>query len=228
MKYGVHPSPELIEIFRGKPYQGQDPKRSAVLIVGNDANYSDAISNHKFFGRIIEYHDDGIRFWTKHGRHHPFLLPEYPFDRRIGGVRYHLNFAKMQFEPRDAPHFSFVELLGVPTIGNTGSNQDLFFGLLDRKHLQWLEHLIFLPQRRFVLVNQTLVRMIERISRQHNVLTRLAAVLEGTKPGESALEKNGTVIYNGYSFSHSISNAYLSGLGQTIRNFVTAKAPGTA
>ncbi len=193
-----------------------------MLIIGNDANYSAAIWGHDFFGKIIEYHSDGIRFWTKYGRHHPFLLPDYPFDKRTGGVRYHLNFAKMEFSPRDAPLFSFVELLDVPTIGNTSADKDLFFRLLDRKHLQWLEHLIFSPQPKFVLVNQTLVRMIERISRHHNVLTRLSALLEGTKPGGPTLETNGTVIYNGYSFSHSVSNAYLSGLGQTIRGFIAA------
>src|SRR5689334_4899799 len=109
MKYRVHDSPELIALFRRKPYQGQDPERSAALILGNDANYSDAISKHEFFGKIVEYHDDGIRFWTKYRTHHPFLLPAYPFDRRTGGVRYHLNFAKMRFAPHDAPNFSFVE-----------------------------------------------------------------------------------------------------------------------
>jgi hypothetical protein len=222
MKYDVHPSLELIEIFRRRPYQGQDPEQSQVLIIGNDANYLAAIWGHDFFGKIIEYHSDGIRFWSKYGRHHPFLLPEYPFDKRTGGVRYHRNFAKMEFSPRDAPLFSFVELLDVPTIGNTGADTNLFFRLLNKKHLQWLEHLIFSSQPKFVLVNQTLVRMIERISRHHNVLTRLSALLEGTKPGGPTLETNGTVIYNGYSFSHSVSNAYLSVLGQTIRRFIAA------
>ena len=193
-----------------------------MLIIGNDANYSVAISRHDFFGKIVEYHSDGIGFWTKHGRHHPFLLTEYPFDKRTGGVRYHRNFAKMEFLQHDAPHFSFIELLNVPTIGNTGSDRGLFFRLLDRKHLQWLEHLIFSPQPKFVLVNQTLVRMIERISRHHNVLTRLSPLLKGTKPGAATLETNGTVIHNGYSFSHSVSNAYLSGLGQTIRSYIAA------
>jgi len=224
MKYGVHPSPELNEIFRRRPFQGQDPEQSRVLILGNDANYSADISAHDFFRRIVEYHADGIRFWRKRGTHHPFLLPEYPFDKRIGGVRYHSNFAKMEFSPRDAPHFSFVELLHVPTIGNTGSDQDLFFRLLDRKHLQWLEHLIFSPKPKFVLVNQTLVRMIERISARHNVLMQLSVVLRGTKPGGPTLEKNGTAICNGYSFSHSISNAYLSDLRQKIEGFIAAKA----
>jgi hypothetical protein len=220
MKYGIHPSSELIEIFRRRPYQGQDPEQTQVLIIGNDANYSASISSHEFFSKIVEYHSDGIRFWTTHGHHHPFLLNEYPFDKRKGGVRYHSNFAKMMFTPLDAPHFSFVELLDVPTIGNTGSDTDLFFRLLDRRHLQWLEHLIFSPQRKFVLVNQTLARMIERISRHHNVLTRLSALLEGTKARGPALAINGTEIYNGYSFSHSISNSYLSDLAQSIRAFV--------
>lgn len=146
MKYEVHPSPELNELFRRRPFQGQDPEQSTVLILGNDANYSADISAHDFFRRIVEYHADGLRFWTKHGTHHPFLLPEYPFDKRIGGVRYHSNFAKMEFSPHNAPHFSFVELLHVPTIGNTGSDQELLFRLLDRNHLQWARTLDLLAE----------------------------------------------------------------------------------
>jgi hypothetical protein len=222
-KYDVHPSPELIEIFRRRPYQGQDPERAQVLIIGNDANYSARIWHHEFFDKIVEYHSDGIRFWTKHGRHHPFLLDEYPFDKLTGGVRYHSNFAKMRFSAHDAPYFSFVELLSVPTIGNTGSDVDLFFRLLDKAHLQWLERLIFAPRPKLVLVNQTLVRKIGRISQHHNVLARLSALLQRAKLGEPILEANGTVIYNGYSFSAAVTNAYLDELGQTIRTFVAAQ-----
>ncbi len=53
-------------------------------------------------------------------------------------------------------HFSFVELLNVPTIGNTGTNPKKFFELLDEDHLGWLESIIFSKKnskkKKFVLV----------------------------------------------------------------------------
>lgn len=223
MKYDLHPSERLVELFRRKPYQGQSPDRSSVLIIGNDANYSDAISKHAFFESILEYHVDGVAFWTTYEKHHPFLLSDYPFDRRIGGVRYHSNFAKMRIASRYAADISFVELLDVPTVGNTGSNRDLFFRLLSREHLEWLEDLIFVGRAKFILVNRTLAAMVERISRRYNALRRLSTTLCGTEPGDSVLLPHGSVIYNGYSFSHSISNAYIEELGRTVKQFMGSR-----
>ena len=80
--------------------------------------------SHEFFDRILDYHAGGVRFWRDTGVHHPFMLADYPFDRRKGGVRYHLNFSKLKFPPAYAEFISFVELLHMPTIGNTGSNKD--------------------------------------------------------------------------------------------------------
>lgn len=121
MTYGIHPSQKLVKLFAEKPYQGADPKEAKILIIGNDANYSPDNSSHHFFERILEYHADGVGFWRANGVHHPFLLPEYPFDRRKGGVRYHLNFSKLGFGTDHAEAISFVELLNVPTTGNTGA-----------------------------------------------------------------------------------------------------------
>jgi hypothetical protein len=225
MTYDIHPSHELVDLFRQKPYQGQNPEKASVLIIGNDANYSAALSSHAFFDSILEYHSDGLSFWTKHEKHHPFLLPSYPFDRRTGGVRYHGNFAKMNFTALDAHHFSFVELLAVPTIGNTGSDRKRFFELMNKEHLDWLEGLIFDGRPKFVLVNQTLAGCVAEISRRLGTLRQLASVLKGHRGPMAALEAGGIVIYNGYSFSHSISNAYVAGLGKTIRSF-HAMAPG--
>lgn len=81
-KYGIHPSSELVSLFGKKPYQGQAPERAQVVVLGNYANYSAKVSEHPFFKTILSYHRDGVTFWKKHGRHHPFLLDSYPFDRR--------------------------------------------------------------------------------------------------------------------------------------------------
>lgn len=216
MSYGTHPSAELTRLFSAKPYQGADPSNAKILILGNDANYSPEISTYSFFQNIIEYHTDGVKFWEKTGVHHPFLLQEYPFDRRKGGVRYHQNFAKMGFGRKHASDFSFVELLNVPTIGNTGSDIQLFYDLLDSDHLDWLEQLILGSSKHFVLVNQTLVRSIGKISKRLGVLRKLNNALNAVNSPGDVVEMPNGIIYSGYSFSHSVTNEYLNGLRDLI------------
>jgi hypothetical protein len=221
LKYGVHPSEELVRLFSKKPYQGENPADAQILIIGNDANYSPEISEHKeYFKKILDYHSDGVSFWKKTGKHHPFLLNDYPFDRRKGGVRYHLNFSKMGFGPEDAECFSFIELLNVPTIGNTGSNKELFFDMLDESHLRWLESLILRGDKKFVLINQTLAKSISKISKRFGVLGDLASILDGKSAPAVVLESPNVVLYNGFSFSHSVSNEYLRQLAMQMRAFI--------
>lgn len=216
----MHPSQELVNLFSKKPYQGADPRQSEVIVIGNDANYTAEISSHEFFLKILDYHDDGVQFWKKNKVHHPFLLNEYPFDKRKGGVKYHANFSKMGFNLEHADAFSFVELLNVPTIGNTSSDKELFFQLLDKEHLQWLEDIVFNGNKKFVIVNQTLVSNITKINKKHGALINLSNKLAGKKADSIAYESGSLLLYNGYSFSHSVSNEYLSNLGNTIREFV--------
>ena len=220
MKYDKHPSADLVKLFMEKPFQGQDPTRAKVIIIGNDANYSPQISTHPFFQKILKYHFDGIRFWKEHHKHHPFLLADYPFDRRKGGVRYHLNFSKMLFTSDDAEHFSFVELLNVPTVGNTGNNKKLFFDMLNKDHLNWLESVILSGKKKFAIVNQTLAATISRIYKEFGVLRSLCHLLEGKKAQSVVLENDNVILYNGYSLSHSVSDAYLDNLRIRISEFI--------
>jgi len=220
VKYDVHPSSELARLFAAKPFQGQDPSKAKILIIGNDANYSPEISEHVFFRRILEYHSDGILFWQKHNKHHPFMLDEYPFDKRRGGVPYHLNFCKMGFPSEYAAYFSFAELLNIPTIGNTGDGKERFFELLDRHHLNWLEDLILGGKKKFVIVNQTLANSIKQIQKRLGVFDRLGRILDGKKSPAIILENDNVVLFNGYSFSHSVTNVYLDGLRNKILAFL--------
>ncbi len=118
-KYRKHHSAELNTLFKAKPYQGQDPEKAKVIILGTDANYSEEISYHQFFEYILEYHVDGVKFWKEYNVHHPFLLENYPFNKTGGGVPYHRNFSKLGYNSDYAEIFSFVELLDIPTIGMT-------------------------------------------------------------------------------------------------------------
>ena len=143
-EYGMHPSKKLIDLYTAKPFQGQYPEKATVVFWGRDANYSCRISEDDFFRQILSYHEDGVTFWEDPDRkcHHPFLLPDYPFPRTKDGVRYHRNFGSMNLSLMCAKHISFVELLDVPTTGNTaGGFRRLARQRLDAGLFQYIENL---------------------------------------------------------------------------------------
>ncbi len=221
MEYQKHTSQKLVQLFSSKPYQGQKPEDAKILFLGNDANYSPEISNHMFFERLLEYHEDGVAFWKKTGKHHPFLLDEYPFNRTMGGVKYHQKFSTLGFGAEDAENFSFVELLNIPTIGNTGDDKNLFFEFLDKEHLQWLENLILGGNKQFVIINQTLVNNIRKIHKRFNVMDDLVHVLNNAKAPSVVLETQNVILYNGYSLSAMKPNTYFQELASEMRTFLS-------
>lgn len=143
--YHPHPSEELHQLFRRKPYQGADPQNSSVLFVGLDANFAPDVASTSFFPRVVEYLSDGVKFWNTYGVHHPFLLPEYRGDGRF----YHRSFARLGFSTAMASHISFVELIDNPTVGTSRLSKDD----LDPMHLtrlrEWIEsestRMVFVP-----------------------------------------------------------------------------------
>ncbi len=151
------------------------------------------------------------------------MLAEYPFDKRRGGVRYHLNFSKMGFSSEYAEYFSFAELLNIPTMGNTGDDKERFFELLDRNHLNWLENLILGGKKKFVMVNQTLANSIKQIQKRLGAFGRLSRILDGKETPSVILENDNVVLFNGYSFAHSVTNVYLDGLKNEVLDFLGGK-----
>ena len=131
MKFNIHPSKELVSLFKSKPYQGQLPADANIIFLSSDANYTSEISNHSFFNYIVEYQADGIKFWEKYGCHHPFLLKDFPFNKTSGGRPFHNTFSRLGLTQAYAKNISFVELLDVPTIGNKSENKDLFYSLIN-------------------------------------------------------------------------------------------------
>jgi hypothetical protein len=217
IQYGPHPSEALREVFRSKPYQGQDPRVAKLIVLGTDANYSPRVSDHAFFSTILEYHEDGVGFWRRNGVHHPFLLPSYPFDRRRDGVRYHRNFQKLGLGPKHADLVSFVELLDMPTIGVTV--EGTFLRLLRPAHLAWLEDALFSGGRKLVLINQRLMRTVHQMQQRSGALPILSSLLRSQLRVGESVSSGSTSVLNGYSFSHTVTDAYLMDLGAQIRGF---------
>jgi hypothetical protein len=150
--YQQHPSHELKKLFARQPYQGAIPSSAKFLFVGLDANYSAGIENTPIFQNVLEYHQDGVSFWRRHGVHHPFLLSQYRGD----GRRYHATFAKIGFKPEHAELVSFVELLHVPTIGrNKLSPEDL-----NPSHLQMLNSAILEGDAEHIFISAGVARLM--------------------------------------------------------------------
>jgi hypothetical protein len=166
-EYGLHNSQELIDLYAARPFQGQDPGQARVVIWGRDANYSCRISEHEFFREILSYHENGVRFWEERQCHHPFLLPDYPFPRNTDGVPYHRNFGSMELSPACAKHIAFVELLDVPTTGNTANGfrqlaqLRLHDGLLE--YIQRLEEKLLESGRKAIFISPMVLRDLEFI-----------------------------------------------------------------
>lgn len=163
--YGIHPSAEMVFLFKSMPFQGQRPEKAKVLFLGIDANYSEAISEHPFFQRILEYHRDGVTFWQKHEVHHPFLLHDYPFKRNTGGGPYHRSFSALKLSKEYALLVSFVELLDVPTVGNSSGDRE-FWNLFNPEHAKYLDSLLQNGSKRLVFVSDNVIRRMRNIKKR--------------------------------------------------------------
>ena len=162
MTFQKHTCPNLVKLFKNKPYQGQSSEYAKIIFLSLDANYSEEISKHDFFKYILEYQKDGILFWEKYGVHHPFLLEEYPFKRNTGGVPFHKKFSKLGLNSEHAKSICFLELLDLPTIGNSSGNNKIFNSLVDINHLKYIDSIIQSDKKKLILVpDKALKRMME-------------------------------------------------------------------
>ena len=150
--YQPHPSSELTELFRQRPYQGVEPATATFLFIGLDANYAPDVEHSASFRSILDYHEDGAAFWQRHGVHHPFLLPEYRGD----GRRYHRTFSRIGFTPDHANLVSFTELLHLPTVGRS----NLVPEDLDRTHLQQINAAILQGTAKHIFVSAGVARLM--------------------------------------------------------------------
>lgn len=150
--YTIHPSAQLNNKFRHKPYQGAEPSQASFLFIGLDANYDAHIETNPIFQKVIDYHDDAVNFWQENGVHHPFLLPKYSGD----GKFYHRSFARIGFCPEHANLVSFVELLHVPTVGRN----KLVASDFNVEHLKMLNTAIIEGKAKFIFIPASVVRLM--------------------------------------------------------------------
>ena len=190
MDFQKHTSEKMVDLFNEKPYQGQSPEKAKIIYLSSDANYSPEISNHKFFNYILEYQKDGIAFWKKYGVHHPFLLPDYPFNKSRAGVPFHRNFSKISLGSGYAKHISFLELLDIPTIGNKSQNKKLFYDLVSQSHLEYIDALILNGGRKLFFVSRGVLKDMLKLKRDYPVFSWLDFSLTSKKQYSKSIQDN--------------------------------------
>jgi hypothetical protein len=176
--YQAHPNHELTRLFRDRPFQGAVPENAKFIFVGLDANYAGNLENTSSFQDVLDYHLDGVAFWQKHLVHHPFLLPSYRGD----GRRYHINFSRIGFSPKNAAEVSFIELLHLPTVGRN----KLDASDLDYNHLQFVNSLATRGEPRHIFLSAGVIRLMHSTelfqwlpkAQQKQVLPKLTAIKE--------------------------------------------------
>lgn len=218
MNFKKHTSSEMVELFNRKPFQGQSPEKAKVIFLSSDANYSPEISNHQFFNYILDYQKDGITFWKKYQCHHPFLLPNYPFNKNTGGVPFHRNFSKIGLGSEHAEHISFLELLDIPTIGNKSQNKKLFYELVSKSHLEYIENLMIGGGNKLFFVSNGVLKDIAKLKRNHPVFKWLDFKI----PAESQYSKTikGNRIKEIYHFSSWQIHGQISEISAEINGWI--------
>ena len=212
LDYGKHCSSQLNELFSQKPYQGQNPAQAKIIFVGLDANFAPDVESTEFFAYIKEYLTDGVKFWTKYQKHHPFLLSNYKGD----GLTYHKRFAKLGLDSSYADKISFVELLDVPTFGKTDFHT--FYQLLNLKHIAFLEN-VFLDQsqEKTLFISRGVFSNLERIKKIHKVFNWLPELPTGKLNTLSKVfETTNLTMYINTHFSAAISDKHLEQMRRVI------------
>lgn len=222
--YGIlPPDDELVLLFQASPYQGQNPEQAAVIFCGTDANYSEKLSKHEFFERIIEYHQNPVAFWKNYTIHHPFLLGDYPFNKNKDGVPYHRNFSKLDLKAKQhADHISFLEILNVPTIGNRSEDKKLFFNFLCPDYLKYIDRLIRGGGHKLFFVSKGFLDTIREIK---EIYPNLYGWYEDAAEREFYLKEiNGNKIKETYHFSSSYIHAQIDEIKTAIKDWLNPSA----
>jgi hypothetical protein len=216
-----HDSESLRVLYKAKPWQGQHPEVSKVLIVGQDANYP--VMSVSLLDAIKAYHADGVSFWKDHDIHHPFLMTE--FAGEVGGIRYHKQFKKLGLDKSYAIYISFVELLDEATYGNTGKGKPgEFVGKVNPEHIANLEKwmlnsgnkLIFVPK----MVMSTYLTLVYHKTGKMDWLIKCDKPMVDDEP-VLLWSRDGVSIYKYNHFSGAVSNMHISRMSKIIKLFLS-------
>jgi hypothetical protein len=216
--YRQHPSEELNHLYKQRPYQGQNPELAQIIFLGLDANFMEDIDKDKERFRFTkEYLEDGVIFWETYEVHHPFIYQKQYKD----GVRYHRNFAKLNLNATYAKNVSFMELLDIPTVGNTGASIKEFYKLLNIDYLKNVENVISNSRnKKVVFISGSVLNALIYIKKKFNLFKWLPTKkIKGGNKAHKIFEDEAVCIYQVFHFSASITDDHIKEIREIIDEF---------
>jgi len=217
MSFKLHPSKELKDIYKRNPHQGADPLKANIIFVGRDPNWNEGIEDTNHFKIIKEYLEDGVSFWKKYRVHHPFLLNEYRGD----GKRYHSMFAKIGLDKNYAEEITFIELIGLPTVGMSKKRPKLFKEILfskeNQKHLLKIDSILN-NESKLIFLAWGLLTDIKLINSKTGLFKKIASIDKTTLDIKTFNKINNIHIHK--HFSDSISNETIAKIRNAIISIV--------
>jgi hypothetical protein len=153
---------KLQQIFSQRPFQIQEPEKAKIIFLGLDANSDKDIEKDEcFFKEILEYLEDGVKYWKLNGYHTPMLKPDY----KGNGRRYHKQFRKLGFSSNNADDICFLELLKYCTYGSSTKNNKLFIERLcdneNKEHLDRIKRLFEI--KNIICISKSVKRIIDKM-----------------------------------------------------------------
>lgn len=222
--FGPHRAQGLIDAYKQKYWQCQDPRNANVIFLGLDANWDEHIeSNSVMYPELLNYLDDGVKYWKAHGIHHPFLSPSY---NKQGGYTYHNNFRKTGITSDYADQVSFVEILAVPTYGRSSYANKLFMHLIDLHYLKNLNDIIFNTTPKIVFIAKSVydkLRQIRKKSTMTNFFNFDMDLPTGIDYGNRLMNihsRNNVFVFVHTHFSGNISNNHVRNIGNVSMSFM--------
>jgi len=184
-----HTDETLIKHYQTKSYQGQTPELANIFFLSKDANWpamlSECWDNEQ---EVHDYLEDGIKYcnknWYDNSKeiriHHPLLSKDFIGDKRTRGVPYHRHFKKIGFSLKDMERICFIELLGIPTIGMSSTNNKLYNEMVlsseNHSNLNMVLNIVFNKHNSVVFVCTEVYQLLRKIikNRSKDILNNFA------------------------------------------------------
>ena len=162
--FGKHTSQKLQEVFSQRPFQIQEPEKAKIIFLGLDANFDKNLETDKeLFQEFLDYLEDGVGYWNKHGFHTPMLSKLY---KSRAGKSYHQKFEMLGLTSKDAQDICFLELLNVCTFGKMSDDDNEYKKLLNaesnKSHLNRISRLVKDQSKQIYICGTKVVECIEK------------------------------------------------------------------
>jgi len=152
--FGHHDNQELVDIFENQKrefrytFQGKDPRDAKVVFISLDANFTSIQQNDSIPENLRVYLNNAEEYIDNYGgrpllnSHHPYMAIR--FHNRLRSILRRKDDEQNIYRHDVLKSISFVELLWMPTYGNSTGYPEIYSDMVNEKenmeHLSNLDH----------------------------------------------------------------------------------------